>query len=167
MYNKNKRAVEFQKGKEVIQDIKVIEILLDLTRTLEGQGLPLRGDIKEKGNFFQLLKLVARPSPTLKILLDEKYSRPFHVSYCSPESQSIFIEFFADEISKETTKRVRDTKLLSVFANTTPATSRQDRLSFAVRFVDSNLEAEERLMEVKELKDKTDKTLGQRFFANN
>ena len=156
MYDKRKRAVEIQKEKEVIQNRKVIEILLDITRTLGRQGLAFRGDIEENGNFFQLLKLVARHSPTLKSWLDDKYSRPYHVTYSSPESQNIFIELLADEIRKEVTKRVRDTKLFSVLADTTPDTSHHDRLSCAVRFVGCNGEAEERLLEVMELKDKTD-----------
>ena len=78
-----------------------------------------------------------------------------HIRSPSPESQNIFIELLADEIRKEVTKRVRDTKLFSVLADTTPDTSHQDRLSCAVRFVGCNGEAEERLLEVKELKDKT------------
>ena len=155
MYDKRKRAVEIQKEKEVIQNRKVIEILLDITRTLGRQGLAFRGDIEENGNFFQLLKRVARHSPTLKSWLDDKYSRPHHVTYSSPESQNIFIELLADEIRKEVTKRVRDAKLFSVLADTTPDTSHQDRLSCAVRFVGCNGEAEERQLEVKELKDKT------------
>ena len=116
MYDKRKRAVEIQKEKEVIQNRKVIEILLDITRTLGRQGLAFRGDIEENGNFFQLLKLVARHSPTLKSWLDDKYSRPYHVTYSSPESQNIYIELLADEIRKEVTKRVRDAKLFSVLA---------------------------------------------------
>ena len=80
MYDKRKRAVEIQKEKEVIQNRKVIEILLDITRTLGRQGLAFRGDIEENGNFFQLLKLVARHSPTLKSWLDDKYSRPYQVT---------------------------------------------------------------------------------------
>eukprot|EP00795_Rhopilema_esculentum_P016162 gene16162-7526_t len=130
MYDKNERVVKIPKRNEVIQNIKVIEILLDLKRTLERQALAFSGDIEENGNFFQLLKLLARHSPTLKsLLLNDKYSRPFHVTYCIPETRSIFIELLADEISKETTKRVRDAKLFSVLIDSTPVTSHQDRLS--------------------------------------
>ena len=155
MYDKKKRAIEIRKEKEVIQNRKVIEIFLDITRTLGRQGLAFREDAEENGNFFQIVRLVARHSPTLKSWFDDKYSRPYHATYCSPESQNIFIELLADAIRKEIIARVKDAQLFSVLADTTPDTSHTDRLSCAVRFVGPTGEAEERLIEVKELKDKT------------
>ena len=65
-----------------------------------------------------------------------------------------FVKLLADGIRKEIIARIKDAQLSSVLTDTTPDTLHTHRLSCTVCCVGPNGEAEERLIEVKELKDK-------------
>ena len=57
--------MEILEEKEIIQNRKVIEILLVIARSLEIQGFAVKGGIEDNSNFFQIVRLVGRHSPTL------------------------------------------------------------------------------------------------------
>ena len=80
---------------------EVIEILLDVTRTLAQQSLALRGHDENNSNFDQIVALLARHNPIMKHWLDEKCSRKYQMTYTSPSSQNEFLEMLADSAKKK------------------------------------------------------------------
>lgn len=76
---KRKCAIQACKQKEFHNDI--IKILFDVTRTLARQGLPFMDDGDEKNdNFYQIILLISRYCPVMKLWLEEEKFRPYHVT---------------------------------------------------------------------------------------
>lgn len=113
---KRKCAIQACKQKEFHKDI--IKILFDVTRTLARQGLPFRGDGDEKnGNFYQIILLISRYCPAMKLWLEEEKFRPYHVTYMSHESQDEFIQLLATEIKRNIVHEVVEAGIYSVMAD--------------------------------------------------
>lgn len=78
-----------------------------------------------------------------------------HSTYLSPQTQNEFITILASSVNKVIKAKVRESGQFSVMADTTPDLSHTDRLSVVVRFVNNEVSAEERLIEVREALNKT------------
>lgn len=74
----------------------------------------------------------------------------------SPTSQNKFINILSS-IKSSIAKKLNDAKIFAVMADTTPDLSHKDILSVVVRYVNDNGKPEERLLEVREIVDKTGK----------
>lgn len=158
MLDKNKRQKRVQEERDHAFHTEVISILLDVTKTLGRQGLAFRGHANdENGNFKQIIQLISRHCPILKEWLDSARFRPYHTTYMSPKSQNEFINVLASSIKSNITKKVNDARQFAVMADTTPDLSHKDILSVVVRFVNDEGKPEERLLEVREIVDKTGK----------
>lgn len=143
--------VQMEKNREVI------EIFLDIVRTLTRNGLALRGGENDgDGNFCQIVHLISRHNPTMKSWLDSRSTRKYRASYMSPQSQNELIQLLGEEIRKSIRQRAENSGICCVMADTTPDISVVDELSVAIRFVNlQSLELEERLVKVSETYDKT------------
>lgn len=158
LLNKENRKYAIQVCKQKEFHKYVIQILFDVTRTLARQGLPFRGDGDEKnGNFYQIISLISRYRPTMKLWLEEEKFRPYHVTYMSHESQDEFIQLLATETKKSIVHDIIEAGIYSVMADTTPDLSNRDQMSVCVRYLDSNAKVWERLIEITEANDKTGK----------
>lgn len=100
---------------------------------------------------------VSSHCPILKEWLDSFRFRPYHTTYMSPTSQNMFINILASSIKSCIAKKLNDARLFAVMADTTTDLSHKDILSVVVRYVNDNGKPEERLLEVREIVDKTGK----------
>ena len=134
----------------------MISILLDVARTLARQSLAFRGDDDDtEGNFHQITRLVSRHNPSLKHWLESKDMKQFQTTYMSGKSQNEFIQLLADAVCEDKVQEVSAAGMFGVMADTTPDVSNKDKLAVAVRYLDTNDQPVERLIQVKEATDKT------------
>jgi len=158
MLDKNKRQQIIQEERDHAFHTEVICILLDVAKTLGRQSLAFRGHANdENGNFKQIIYLISRHCPLLKEWLDSSRFRPYHTNYMSPKSQNEFINILGSSIKSNISKKVNDARQFAVMADTTPDLSHKDILSVVVRFVNDKGKPEERLLEVREIVDKSGK----------
>ncbi len=145
-----------KKRKDLKQNRRVIEILLDITKTLGRQGIAFRGHgSDDDGNFKQIVQLVAKYCPELRHWLNTTRMRPYHVTYLSAQSQNEFIELIGWEVQQCIVQEIKDAGMYSVMADTTLDVSHKDRLAIACWYVDKMGQPRERLVSLTEAKDKT------------
>ena len=144
-----------EEGRLFNRNKEVIEILLDVTRTLARQGLALRGHDENNSNFNQIVALLARHNPILKRWLNEKCFRKYQTTYTSPSSQNEFLELLAGSAKKKIVHEVNQSGTYGVVADTTPDVAHLDQLTVAVRYVDSEGDPKERLIQTREVHVKT------------
>ncbi|XP_028394403.1 uncharacterized protein LOC114518580 [Dendronephthya gigantea] len=120
------------------------------------QGLAFRGDGDDtEGNFHQITLLLSRHNPPLKHWLESKDMKQFQMTYMSGKSQNEFIQLLADAVREDIVHEVSIAGMFGVMADTTPDISNKDQLAVAVRYLDTNDQRVERLIQVKEVTDKT------------
>ncbi|XP_046854179.1 uncharacterized protein LOC124447320 [Xenia sp. Carnegie-2017] len=156
MLEKKLREVRIQEEENNLRNQEAIKILLDIARTLARQQLAFRGhNEKHEGNFIQISNLVARHNPRLQSWLSDKNMKPYSVKYLSPISQNEFISLLTEDVRNRIVKDIVSSEIYSVMADTSPDTSNADRLVVAVRYVDENNVPNERILEMKETRNKT------------
>ena len=156
LLDKAKRHALIQEEDDREQNRKIIEILLDITKTLGRQGIAFRGHgSDDDGNFRQVVKLVSKYCPELQHWLNTTRLRPYHVTYLSAESQNEFIQLIGNQIQQRVIENIKDAGMYSVMADTTPDVSHKDRLAIACRYVDKKGQPRERLLSLTEAKLKT------------
>ena len=94
------RMVELENKR--IQNREVVEILFDVVLVLTRNGLALRGNESSGNygdrNFCDIVQLISRHNPVMKVWLANRSSRKYHTTYMSPRSQNEFIPLFGEEI---------------------------------------------------------------------
>ena len=110
------------------------------------KNLPLRGhdesaDSKNKGNFLELVKLLAKYDVGLVTHLS---SGKRNQLYLSSNIQNDFIQSIGDCILKEIVSQVKMAKYYSIMADTTTDVSHEDQFSLCLRYVDQNGSVQER-----------------------
>ena len=154
--DKVKRSALIQEKEDLQQNRRVIEILLDITKTLGRQGIAFQGNGgDDDGNFKQIVQLMAKYCPELRHWLNTTRMRRYHVTYLSAQSQNEFIELIGREVQQRIVQEIKDAGMYSVMADTTPDVSHKDRLAIACRYVDKIGQPRERLVSLTEAKDKT------------
>ncbi len=145
----------------------MITILLDVARTLARQGIAFRGDGDDKdGNFQQITRLVSRHNPALKNWLESKDAKPFHTTYMSGKSQNEFIQLLADAVREDIATEVSHSEMFSVMADTMPDVSNKDQLAVAVCYLDADDKPTERLVQVREVTEKTGEGLANEILTS-
>ena len=156
MLDKVKQSAFIQEKEDLQQNRRVIEILLDITKTLGRQGIAFLGHGgDDDGNFKQIVQLMAKYCPELRHCLNTTRMCPYHVTYLSAQSQNEFIELIGREVQQRIVQEIKDAGMYSVMADTTPDVSHKDRLAIACRYVDKIGQPRERLVSLTEAKDKT------------
>ena len=158
MLDKNRRNILVEEEAETQRNREAIKILLDIVRTLARQGVAFRGSSSEKdgnGNFRQIVNLLARHSPILRRWLADAPKRPHKVDYLSSRSQNKYLELLAKDVSNRVIDEICQAEMFAIIADTTPDVSLADQLSVVARYVDQEGNAQERLVDMQELEDKT------------
>ncbi|XP_028418765.1 zinc finger MYM-type protein 1-like [Dendronephthya gigantea] len=156
LLSKARRQALIQEEEDLIHNRKIVEILLDVTKTLGRQSIAFRGHGDDKeGNFQQIVMMMARHCPDLKAWFNTTRMRPYRITYLSAHSQNEFIQLIGHQLQKQIAKEIEEAHMYSVMADTTPDVSHKDRLALACRYVDANGQPRERLMSLTEAKDKT------------
>ena len=151
MLDKNRRNILVEEEAETQRNREAIKILLDIVRTLACQGVAFRGN----GNFRQIVNLLARHSPILRRWLADAPKRPHKVDYLSSRSQNEYLELLAKDVSNRIIDEICQAEMFAIIADTTPDVSHADQLSVVARYVDQEGHAQERLVDMQELEDKT------------
>ena len=145
-----------QQKADMLQNRKIVKILLDVAKTLGRQSIAFRGEASDQNaNFYQIVHLIARHCPDLKQWLNNARLRPYHVTYMSAQSQSKFIQLIGNQVQQKVIKEIQHAGMFAVMADTTPDASHKDRLALACRNVDHEEQPRERLLSLTEAKDKT------------
>ncbi|XP_046859020.1 zinc finger MYM-type protein 1-like [Xenia sp. Carnegie-2017] len=156
MMNAKMKEVLIQEKADEEKNKEIMLILLDVARTLARQSLAFRGGGDDKdGNFIQIVNLLSRHCPVLKLWLDDQRLRPYSTTYTSSEAQNEMLHLLAQSVRDEIRAEIKSAGVFSVSADTTPDTSNQDKLIVAVRYVNQMGIPCERLVEMKETLDKT------------
>ena len=105
LLSKTKRCALIQEEEGLVRNRKVIEILLDRTKTLGHQGIAFKGHGDDnEGIFYHIVMLTAKYSPNLKYWFNTTRMRPYHVTYLSAQSQNEFIELIGRQVQMAITK---------------------------------------------------------------
>ena len=115
-----------------------IHTIIELLLFCAFQEIAIRGHrenftSKNKGNFLQLLDLVANHDPVIK----EKLSNgPKNAIYTSHSIQDELLQIIAKNGRVTICQKLRDAGFFSILADETRDTSKKEQLSFAIRYVD-------------------------------
>ena len=81
--------------------------------------------------------------------------RPHRVDYLSSRSQNEYLELLAKDVSTRVIAEICQAEMFAIIADTTPDVSHMDQLSVVARYVDQERHAQERLVDMREIQDKT------------
>ena len=147
LLDKVKRSTLIEEKEDLQQNRRVVQILLDITKSLGRQGIAFRGyGSDDDRNFKQIMQLMAKYCPELRHWLNMTQMRLYHVAYLSAHSQNEFIELIGHEVQQHIVQEIKDAGMYSVMADTTPHVSHNDRLAIACRYVDKIGQPRERLV---------------------
>ena len=109
LLDKAKHVALIQEEDDRQQNKRVIEILLEITRTLGRQGIAFCGHGNDDDkNFKQIVKLMAKYCPGLRHWINTTQLRPYHVTYLSAQSQNELIKLVGHEVQQ----RIKMLKML-------------------------------------------------------
>lgn len=149
----SKEVIKQEHLRSINQD--AIKILLDVAYTLAKQGLAFRGHGDDKdGNFRQILELISRYNPVMKMWLWEAKFKPYRASYWSSKSQNDFFALLATDVRKSIVQEVNDAKMFAMMADTTPYVSHNDELSVIVRYLNETGHVREQFIDLNIVTDK-------------
>ncbi|KAF2902443.1 hypothetical protein ILUMI_03745 [Ignelater luminosus] len=72
-----------------------------------------------------------------------------------PQSQNKFVDMLATATKKKIVDEIKEAKIYTVMADTTPDVSHQDQLSLCIRYVDNTGKPKERLLEIRPITNKS------------
>lgn len=127
----NRRLQNIEHNRDMLRHI--INVIVYLTK----QGMPLRGhdesvDSRNRGNFLELIEVVAKYEPELK----EHLKKHQKTSYISPSSQNELITVIGHEcIRSKLVSEISSSKFFSLICDEA-SSHRQEFLSLIIRFVD-------------------------------
>lgn len=98
------------------------------------------------GNFLglivlgMLVEMIARFDPVLKKHMEKISSQEIHDHYLGKDTQNEFIALLGTTVRDKIYLRISSAKYFALILDCTPDTSRQEQLSFVIRFVDMETE---------------------------
>ena len=108
LLDKVKRSALIEEKEDLQQNRRVIEILLDITKTLGPQGIAFRGHGgDDDGNLKQIVQLMAKYCPELRHWVNTTRMRPYHVTYLSAQSENEFIELIGCEVQQRVVQEIK------------------------------------------------------------
>ena len=113
---------------------KIIESLQYLAR----QGIPFQGDTDTESNVFQILKLRAKDDKSLLDWLSKKGPR-----FISHDIQNELLSIMANHIIRNIASDVQKNRYYSIICDEYTDISNHEQLTFCLRWVDSNMAANE------------------------
>lgn len=153
---------ERQKNREII--FRLIEVTLYLAR----QGLAFRGRDEillssNRGNFLQLVDLLAQSDSVLKLHLDvikekQASNKKSQVSLLSNRTQNDLIKALAIYVKRAIQKEVREASIFSIMLDETTDVSHIEQVSFVVRYV-HDMTIKERFLQLSDVQSTTGEAL--------
>ena len=96
-----------------------------------------------KGNFREILQVVAKHDPIVKQWLEQG---PRNATYLSPEVQNMLLHIMGDMLRKLISDSVRQAGFFSLLADESKDTSKKEQLAIIVRYVDEKAIIHERFL---------------------
>lgn len=166
--DERKKQIEFR-SQERQERYSVLSILFDITNTLARLHLPFRGhdeslSSSNKGVFLEITDLVGRWNKELSMHLSKSRANPNgYPSYTSAKSQNEMIHTIAELLRKFITAEIKEAGYFAISMDTTPDLSRNEQLSFVIRYVSKDGEINESLLELVHAKNCTAEGLFEQF----
>ena len=140
----SRRQIEIRHNREILSCI------LDIIKYLAKQNIPFRGHDESstssnRGNFLELVHLQARYDDVLKQHL---LTAPRNCTYLSGDIQNQLIQAMGDDLLSTIIEQVRDAKFFSLLVDETSDISRQEQVSFVLRYIDKECDIQERFIGV-------------------
>ena len=131
------------------------------------QGIPLRGHDESstssnKGNYVEILELIASVMPELGC---QFRSLPNNAKYTSKVVQNDLLKAAADVVLKQITDEIKDAEGFAVIADEARDVSKKEQLSLCLRYVNKQLEVNERFVGFSDLCDLDAKALAEKIVA--
>ena len=145
MLSEQRQAELSRRQHEIEFNREVVHRLLDIIIFLAQNNLPFRGhreseSARNRGKFLGLVELQARRDPVLKEHL-EKSKQNCH--YLSPDIQNEFISLLADGVIDKIIVQVKEAQLFTLLLDETSDISRDEQVSFILRYVNGTGKIEE------------------------
>lgn len=126
-----------RKEKQIANNRAILKRLLDIVLFLGKQSLPLRGHDESsksanRGNFLELVDLIAKYDPTLREHLEKAKK---NATYLSPQIQNEFIEALASCVQKNIIEKVKEAGCYSLLVDETSDVANVEQVSFILRYV--------------------------------
>lgn len=142
---------------------EILKRILDVILYLAKQNLAFRGhdeseSSSNRGNFLELIKLLARYDPVLREHVVRMDSGSKQVSYLSPGIQNEFIGLVGTHVRTTIIEKVKAAKYFSIIFDSTPDTAHIDQTSQVLRYVSiegKSVTVNESFIEFVETKGKT------------
>ena len=137
------------------------------SRLCARQGIALRGHDESstssnKGNYVEILELLASVMPEL----GRKFrSLPNNAKYTSKVVQNDLLKAAADVVLKQIIDEIKDAEGFAVIADEARDVSKKEQLSLCLRYVNKNLEVNERFVGFSDLCDLDAKALAEKIVA--
>ena len=130
-------------------------VILQNTKYLARQGLPLRGHGDDtESNFQQLLKLRVEDVTTLADWSERKTNK-----YTSPEIQNEIIQIMALNILRKISANIRNSSYFAIVADEATYASNKEQFVICLRWVDDEFEVHEEFIGLYEINNLTANTL--------
>ncbi|XP_011402633.1 PREDICTED: zinc finger MYM-type protein 1-like [Amphimedon queenslandica] len=112
---------------------RMLHVIIRSIKYLAWQGLALRGDSSDEGNFIQLLKLQSETDPALQAWLTKEREK-----YTSGEIQNAILRIMANSILRKISKHVHDNAYYALMADEVTDSSNREQFVICFHWVDSD-----------------------------
>lgn len=173
LYNKNTRIdtkMLHSANQNVAENRAIVSVIIEVLLFAARQNIAIRGHNEtlqslNRGNFLELITLISKYHPTLKIHLN-KIQHNLNVTqttFLSNKSQNKILNILCEIIRSKILLQVKAAKIFSVIIDTTTDVSNTEQLTFLLRYVDNKGVIQERLVALETAPDGTGKGMFQTF----
>lgn len=150
-------------AKETKKWHEILIRMFDIIKFLAKQNLALRGHIENdtstnRGNFLELVHLIAKYDPVLREHLVRSKMCAKTITYMSPQIQNEFIAILGNNVRQHIIEQIKRAKYYSIIFDSTPDLSHKDQTSQVLRYVlieNQEVKVVESFIDFIETKDKT------------
>ena len=132
-------SLNTQRKQQISNNRHYLKTIVELLLFCASQEIGLRGHREQesvnKGNFLELLQVVARHDPVVKARLTEG---PKNAVYASHNIQNELLHMAANAVRKIICQGVIDAGFFSILADETRDSGKDEQMSFVVRYVGSD-----------------------------
>ena len=151
----SRRQQEIEFNRSIVY--RILEIIIFLAQhNLSFRGHQESESAQNRGNFLGLVTHQAKHDPVLKEHLEKSKK---NCQYLSPDIQNEFISLLADAVIDKIIVRAKEAKYFTLLLDETSDISRQERVSFILRYVNGTGTIEEHFIGVTAVKQTDHETL--------
>ncbi|XP_071701334.1 uncharacterized protein [Rutidosis leptorrhynchoides] len=161
-------VIEKQSTQEIIDNRLRVRTSVEIIKWLTMQACALRGhderpDSKNRGNFLELMKLIASYNKEVdKVVLE---NAPKNATYTSPDVQKEILQIFATNVQQKIRDEIGNAKFCLIVDECRDE-SKKEQMAIVVRFVDQDGYIKERFLDLVHVKDTSALTLKNEILAS-